>query len=330
MYVQLKLVHEPVPGERWQRFWQRVWPLYRNWFLSAGPDARPGYTTSRSALEHHMPELMPVYARLCELAGGGDLEARFLAMWCPPAYMAGCSQAAWVRGNPTLLRNYDYDPRYFDGRMRYTEWLKPVIGIQDSAWGILDGMNADGLGATLSFGGRKVHGEGFGIPLVVRYVLETCSTVAQAVAVLKRMPVHMCYNVLLLDKMGKYAVVYLNPDRPARVVQRPVCTNHQEQVEWDEYAAFTATVQRREYLEECLLDENIDRAQLEKRFLKPPLYHQQYLRGFGTLYSASYDLARGRFKVFWPGKQVEGGFKKFEEQTVQVTLLRPVGRYMAK
>jgi predicted choloylglycine hydrolase len=330
MFVQLKLIEEKKPGERWQRFFHRVWPLYRHWFLSEGIAARAGYTTSRSMLELHMPELMPTYERLCELAGGGDLEARFLSMWNPPPYMAGCSQAAWVRGNPTLIRNYDYDPRYFDGRMRHTEWLQPVIGIQDSAWGVLDGMNAAGLGAALAFGGRKVSGEGFGIPLVVRYVLETCSTVPEAVAKLTRIPVHMSYNVLLLDRSGRYCVVYLNPDRPPRTVERPVCTNHQDQVEWDEYAAFTQTVQRREYLEECLLDENIDRAQLLKRMLRPPLYHQQYLRGFGTLYSVSYDLAQGRFKVFWPGKQVEGGFKNFTEQLVQVTLLRPVGRYMAK
>lgn len=330
MFVQLKLLQEPKPSERWQRFWHRVWPLYKHWFLGEGIEARAGYTTSRSMLEQHMPELLPTYEKLCELAGGGDLEARFLSMWNPPPYMAGCSQAAWVRGNPTLIRNYDYDPRFFDGRMRYTEWLKPVIGIQDSAWGILDGMNGDGLGAALAFGGRKVSGEGFGIPLVVRYVLETCSNVAEAVEVLKRIPSHMSYNVLLLDKAGHYAVVYVNPDRPAKVVERPVCTNHQEQVEWDEYAAFTQTVYRRDHLEECLLDENIDRAQLMKRFLRPPLYHQQYLRGFGTLYSVSYDLAQGRFKVFWPGKQVEGSFKKFEEQLAQVTLLRPVGRYMAK
>lgn len=330
MFVQLKLIHEPRPGERWQRFWDRVWPLYRQFFLSEGIDARAGYTTSRNMLERHMPELMPSYERLCELSGGGDLEARFLSMWNPPPYMAGCSQAAWVRGNPTLIRNYDYDPRFFDGRMRYTEWLKPVIGIQDSAWGILDGMNGDGLAAALAFGGRKVSGEGFGIPLIVRYVLETCSTVAEAVTALQRIPCHMSYSVLLLDKAANYKVVYMNPDRPAFVVEHAVCTNHQGQVEWDEYAAFTHTVQRCEFLEEILRDENVDRAQLLKRFLRPPLYSQQYLRGFGTLYTAAYDLKRGTVKMVWPGKTIEVGFKNFEEQNVQVMLLRPVGRFMAK
>jgi len=330
MYINLKLVHEPLPSERWQKFFTRVWPLYRDWYISEGVEARQEREACRNALAVHMPELLPTYDHLCALAGGGDLESRFLSMWCPPPYMAGCSQAAWVRGNPTLVRNYDYDPRFFDGRMRYTEWLKPVISIQDSAWGALDGMNGDGLAVALAFGGRKVSGVGFGIPLVVRYVLETCSTTAEAIQALRRIPVHMSYNVIALDREGHYAVTYLSPDRPATVVEQPVCTNHQGQVEWDEYAAFTQTLQRHDYIEELLRDENVDRAQLLKRFLKPPLYHQQYLRGFGTLYSVAYDLKRKTARVFWPDQHIEVGFKNFEEQDLKIVLLKPVGRYMAK
>ncbi len=330
MYITLKLVHEPVPSERWQKFFTRVWPLYLDWFVSEGHGARAELPECRNALAVHMPELLPTYDSLCALAGGGDLESRFLSMWCPPPYLAGCSQAAWVRGNPTLVRNYDYDPRFFDGRMRYTEWLKPVISIQDSAWGALDGMNGDGLAVALAFGGRKVSGVGFGIPLVVRYVLETCSTTAEAVKALCRIPVHMSYNVIVLDRDGHYAVTYLNPDRPAVVKEEPVCTNHQGQVEWDEYAAFTQTLQRHDYIEELLRDENVDRGQLLKRFLKPPLYHQQYLRGFGTLYSVAYDLKRKTARVFWPDQHIEVAFKNFVEQELKVVLLKPAGRYMAK
>ena len=149
-------------------------------------------------------------------------------------------------------------------------------------------------------------------------------------AALSRIPVHMSYNVIALDKDGHYAVAYLNPDRPANVVHKPVCTNFQEQVEWDEYAAFTQTLQRNEYLEDVLRDENMDRTQLLKRFLKPPLYHQQYLRGFGTLYSVAYFLKRKKVRVFWPDQHIDVGFKSFEEQDLKVTLLRPAGRYMAK
>ncbi len=330
MYIHLKLVKEPWPSERWQTFFDRAWPLFKIWYESEGLERRPDLATCRSLLELHMPELVPAYNSLCRLAHNDDVASRFLSFWNPPPYMAACSQIAWTKGSPTLIRNYDFDPRYFDGRMRYTQYVKPVIGMQDSGWGLLDGMNGDGLAVSLAFGGRKVSGTGFGIPLVVRYVLETCSTTDEACAVLTRIPVHMGYNVTVLDKSGKYATVYLNPDRAPQVVHQPVATNHQLQVEWDEYAAFTDTVARKHRLEECVAEPKLDRATLIKRFLKPPLYSQHYLRGFGTLYTAAYDVVKGRVQVIWPDKQVEASFKRFEEQEAQVVLLRPVGRYLAK
>ena len=38
--------------------------------------------------------------------------------------------------------------------------------MSDCLWGLLDGMNDDGLGVSLTFGGRRVLGDGFGIPIV--------------------------------------------------------------------------------------------------------------------------------------------------------------------
>ncbi len=58
----------------------------------------------------------------------------------------------------------------------------------------------------------------------------------------------MGYNVTVVDKSGNYATVYMNPDRPAQVVYQAVATNHQHQVEWDEYAAFTHTIERKHVL----------------------------------------------------------------------------------
>jgi len=330
MRLHLKLVREPWPSERWQRFFAPAWPVYRVWYESEGEARRPDLVTCQSVLELHMPELVPVYRSLCRLAGNDDLASRFLSMWCPPPYMAGCSQVAWTRGNPTLIRNYDFSPRYFDGRLRLTEYNRPVLGIQDSGWGLLDGMNADGLAAALAFGGRNVTGVGFGIPLVIRYILETCATVGEACRTLGRLPVHMAYSVTLIDRAGDFATVHLNPDRPAEVVRQASVTNHQHQVEWDEYAAFTRTLERREFLDRCLTDVALSRKDVVERFLKPPLYSQQYLRGFGTLYTAAYDVVRGIVRIVWPTKQVEAGFSRFEEQAVDVVLLRPVGRVLVK
>ena len=91
-----------------------------------------------------------------------------------------------------------------------TNWTgRRVIGMSDSLWGLLDGMNDDGLAVSLAFGGRKVVGVGFGMPLILRYVLETCCTVDEGVAALLRIPSHMSYNVTLVDAQGAYQTVYV-------------------------------------------------------------------------------------------------------------------------
>ena len=56
-----------------------------------------------------------------------------------------------------------------------------VVGTEDCGWGLLDGVNDAGLAVSLTFGGRPQVGDGFGIPLILRYVLQTCTDVDQAV-----------------------------------------------------------------------------------------------------------------------------------------------------
>ncbi len=210
MILSLQCVKESAPGEKWQALFQKSWPSYRQWFLSEGFTARKGYLTSVNNLKLYMPELMPLYEKLVMLAGGGDIEARYLSMYCPPAYMTGCSQLAWNQNETFLIRNYDYSPALFEGVLLYTGWLKPVIGISDCSWGLLDGMNGDGLAASLSFGGRNVVGDGFGIPIIIRYILETCTNTKEAVEKIKKIPSYMAYNVTFIDASGKYATVYLD------------------------------------------------------------------------------------------------------------------------
>jgi Acyl-coenzyme A:6-aminopenicillanic acid acyl-transferase len=112
----------------------------------------------------------------------------------------------------------------------------------DCLWGLLDGINDAGLAVSQTFGGRPEVGEGFGIPLVIRYVLEVCGTVQEAIRVLHRVPVHMSYNVTAVDRAGRRATAYLAPDRPARITGRAMATNHQGEVEWAPYAAAIRSV----------------------------------------------------------------------------------------
>jgi hypothetical protein len=100
-----------------------------------------------------------------------------------------------------------------------------VVGMSDCLWGLVDGMNDAGLAVSLAFGGRITLGPGFGIPLVIRYVLEVCGSAAEARDTLARLPVHMAYNVTVADRSGDYFTAYLGPDRVPHFTADPVTTN---------------------------------------------------------------------------------------------------------
>jgi predicted choloylglycine hydrolase len=304
--VQFKTLIEERPGPAWQALFEQFWPGYRSWFLRSGSVARPNYLECRRALRKHMPELAPTWERLVELAGGGDVESRFLSLWCPPPYIAGCSQAVWVdplgHAPPALLRNYDFAPGLIEGRLLSTAWNgQRVMAMGDCMWGALDGMNESGLSVSLSFGGRTESGTGFGIPLVVRYVLEVAQTTDEAIAVLKRVPVSMCYTVTLLDRSGAWATVFVSPDRPTEVTQRNAVTNFQHQVEWPEHAQATHAVARQETLQRQV-DSTAPLESAIATLLAEPMYQRAYLRGYGTLYTAVYRPATSTMDLYWPNQ----------------------------
>src|SRR5438093_2183330 len=240
-------------GPKWAAAFQERWPHYREWFLREGEEARASYATSVRMLRAHMPELMPAYERVVELAGGGDLAARMLSLYRPPPYLAACSQGVWTRGGgPALIRNYDYSPSRLEGIAWHTRLLDGmrVIGMSDCLWGLLDGMNDAGLAVSLTFGGRRVLGDGFGIPIVVRYLLETCADVAGAREALARLPFSLSHNLTIVDREGAVLTAYLSPDREPIFREFPAATNHQGLVEWPEQAKATQTIER----ERCIID----------------------------------------------------------------------------
>ncbi|HQU87459.1 MAG TPA: C45 family autoproteolytic acyltransferase/hydrolase [Denitromonas sp.] len=307
-----RAVEETQPGEAWLGLFHAFWPSYRRWYLQSGDAARPYYLPCVRALREHMPELMPTYETLVNLAGGGDLEARFLSLFCPPPYVAACSQAVWSGEHPVLVRNYDYPAQLCEGVVLKTTWNgRQVMGVSDCLWGLLDGMNEDGLAVSLSFGGRRDVGDGFGVPLVLRYVLETCTTTAEATAALARIPVHMSYNVTVVDRTGEFATVYVAPGKPGDIRRTAAATNHQHKIEWHQHASATATVERHRRLLLMLQDSELSADTLIGAFLKPPIYSTAFSRGFGTLYSAAYWPTMGRADFFWPGMSWPQSFAHF-------------------
>jgi predicted choloylglycine hydrolase len=318
--LEFHAVAELQPGPRLQARFEATWPAYRRWYLRDGDAARPSYPVAREALQAHMPELVPTWERIVELAGGGDVAARMLSLYDPPPLVTGCSQA--VVGS-TLVRNYDFDPALLEGVIALTAFDgRRVIGMSDCLWGLLDGVNDAGLAMSLAFGGRRATAPGFAMPLVVRYLLELCETTEQAVATLARLPVQASYNLTILDRTGDAVTAHVAPDRPPSVGQALVATNHQQTVEWPEHARAVRSEER----EQCMLDllAEPDRGEdgFVAAFLEPPLYSTDYDAGFGTLYTAAYRPASGALELRWPDAGWRQSFDAFEEGTRTVPLTR--------
>ena len=94
MPFSFRSIEELELGAKWQAVFEERWPHYREWFLREGEAARPSYATSARMLRAHMPELMPAYERVVELAGGSDLAAPGCALFstaCSAVLFMACS-----------------------------------------------------------------------------------------------------------------------------------------------------------------------------------------------------------------------------------------------
>lgn len=305
--VTFRSYREATPGSRWQVLFDTTWPAYRRWYTAQDLEARPSLAEARAALRKHMPELLTPWERLVDLAGADPLAARMLTMWRMPAIAAGCSQAVVPGNAPLLVRNYDYDPHLFEGVVASTNYSgqRRVIGTSDLLWGLVDGMNEDGLAVSLTLGGRPGSSEGFGIPIVIRYLLETCPDVESAIAALNRIPVAQAYNISLVDTAGAHATVYVAPGEPAEVSDLRAATNHRLTVlEHPHISNPLRSQQRQLALFAALGDFESGGAarELLGAFTRRPLRTGDYDRGFGTLYTAVYRPAEGTVTYQWPSR----------------------------
>jgi len=165
-----------------------------------------------------------------------------------------------------------------------------------------------------------VVGDGFGIPLVMRYVLQTCSTVDEAQRALGRLPHQLAHTLTLVDASGEILTAYLAPDREVQFHRQAAATNHQGTVEWTEHAAATRSIERERRLQTLLDDPGQDGESFAGAFLEPPLYSTDYSKGFGTLYTAVYRPRAGEAEYRWPGTSWLHSFDRFDEGVCAVTL----------
>src|SRR6476619_2341279 len=253
-------INEPTPGPRWQSLFAATWPAYRRWYLQRDVRARPTLQLAQDMLAKHMPELVPTYqamVQLAEDAGADQVAARMLSLWDPPRFLPGCSQAVVTDPEVAVCRNYDYSPELWE-RVVYSSRFtgRRVIGNNDCLWGLIDGMSSDGLVVSLSFGGRRGSGPGFAVSLVVRYLLEVASSTEHAREILSRMPVAMAYNLNIVDADKTVVTAYVAPGRATEFSTSPIATNHRGEIpDSIEHAERYASVERRTCLAELIAGE---------------------------------------------------------------------------
>jgi predicted choloylglycine hydrolase len=311
---------EATPGPRWRALFEATWPAYRAWYLREGDRARPDLDTARSRLTRHMPELVGTWETLVDLSGGDETAARMLTHWDLPRFLPGCSQAVVAGPSPLLVRNYDYSPELFEQVVLSSAFTgRKVIGTSDCLWGLLDGMNEDGLVVSLAFGGRPGSAPGFAIPLVVRYLLEVAGSVREARAALDRVPVAMAYNLTMTDVSGEVCTAFVTPGGAPEYSSAAVATNHRGRTpEHPDHARRFRSVERQRHLE-GLLAGPAEPDELVDAFLQAPLHSPEYAQGFGTLYTAAYRPAEGRVDYRWPGQSWTRTFDA-PDATTQVVL----------
>ncbi len=317
--LQFDVINEAFPSDKFSQLFNKNWPAYRAWYLDEGEEARPSYLECISALQEYMPELYPLYQDILKLLNCDDLQARFISLYCPPTFYSACSQLIYKKEQTALIRNYDFPAFLCEGTILRSKWFdKQVIAMADCVWGVLDGINDAGLAVSINYGGRLVEGKGFGITLVVRYMLETCLNVEDAIAVLKRVPVHLDYNIALLDKHGNHATVMIAPDREPLVTQESTSTNHQDPIETGKPLFLEDSGTRLEALNWINANHETSLAHTVTQFLHTPLYRPHDSNASGTLYTVVYKPAAGQVSYIWPQHILNLTFDHFPEQTLDI------------
>ena len=154
-------------------------------------------------------------------------------------------------------------------------------------------------------------GHGFAITVVLRYVLEFCASVAEAVAVLRRVPVHVAYNVALLDAQGHHATVFIAPDRPARVEPWLVSANRQAEDARPDAPSVQDSALREAVVQAKLSDPAAGLEQIVATFLTEPVWRDPALHGWGTLYTACYLPHAHSLELRWRGSAWRQSLDRF-------------------
>ena len=145
------------------------------------------------------------------------LQAILFSMYSmPPA--CSCSCFAFIDGQEILLgRNSDFlteiEKLNLNVICRLTDGAYSFNGNTTAFTEIEDGVNEHGLAVGLTSVYPIRYKPGFNAGLLLRYILEKCRNVSEAVSCLNQLPIASAQTLTLADTSGKIALVECNSER---------------------------------------------------------------------------------------------------------------------
>ncbi|TFE02975.1 acyl-CoA--6-aminopenicillanic acid acyl-transferase [Jeotgalibacillus salarius] len=217
-------------GQRAGALFQQT-PLYQT-HLKRRESSKKAYQLDRIKAESYIKAFAPglwdeLYGLSSELKWPFEDVVHEYSGWQQDWKKSGCSV---LMKNGFFVRNYDYHPKTYEGRLMI--WQPDngyaSIGVAGRMIGRIDGMNEKGLCVGFHFVNRKNPGEGFTCSVIARFLLDSCATTQEAVSMLKEIPHRHAFNYTVFDAQGNHAIVEASP---LGVAIRPqitdiACTNH--------------------------------------------------------------------------------------------------------
>jgi predicted choloylglycine hydrolase len=258
------------------------------------------YISMKSIFSALSPHLLEELEGISEGVGVpfNKAAALFSGYDLPRVAAMGCSA---LMTNEYYVRNYDFSPFLYDGLFSLIQPYNANASAGYNLQGIgrHDGVNEHGLAVGLHFVSNLDHTKGLSAWTSIRMILDSCSSVNEAISMLQELPHSACYNFSMGDKKGGLAVVETSPKGVISREQSGLltCTNHfqQEDHMHKNRQAIEGSIGRNQYLQGIQAAE-LTQAQLVYKFSAKdsPLFFRDYNNLFGTLHTFSYSFNEGK------------------------------------
>ncbi|EKN70069.1 hypothetical protein BABA_06821 [Neobacillus bataviensis LMG 21833] len=216
----------------------------------------------------------------------------------PKTEAMGCSA---VITKDYYVRNYDFSPVLYD---KVFSLIQPETSFASAGYNLQilgrhDGVNEEGLVLGLHFVSNSDYAIGISPWTAIRMVLDKCSSIDDAIYMLKKIPHSACYNFSLGDKTGNIAEVEASPEK---VIVRNgqsfmSCVNHfqDDMIKNKNRISIEGSILRNDYLL-SLKDKNYTHRQMFDNFksIHSPVFFTDYNNLFGTLHTFSYSYNDSR------------------------------------